>query len=514
MIDRIAKEMRKVQIRFLGASFLLLVAMIFLSIIWNRSIKEELAAQATSFVRKGMISTDMRGVSESLNGIQLSSFESVTLFHQNGQRIVTLPPIFDYKEKKNSFWHSTYYDTVSTDIFLEKENSDKIGSLVFSYYRFELVRYAILTWMVAAIALWLLLNPSTRKIEAQIQKEIKVRNAEAIEEVAKKIRHNIRSPLAVLKVLFLDSRIDKEDFLEQGQSAVHRLEEIVSEIKADFQKLPRKENTPPAIYEVSKMVERIVQEKQVISKGVNISLETDPTNFPIYSELPGSDIKSTLSNLIDNSLQAMRGEGEIKVRLSADEYLISLEVSDTGKGIPAAFVQSIFDKGFTYGKEGGTGLGLYYAKKLVEDHQGNIDLESEEGVGSMIKLHFPRKATPGWHIDQLELDQVKQVVVCDDVPGIRMAWEMRFKGLQAPPQTAFYSSCEDIPQNQGKTLYLVDYDLGDNRLTGLDFAKRLANPTQFVLVTGNFDAPEVQEACSNLGCKLLSKDEISQIKIS
>ncbi len=80
----------------------------------------------------------------------------------------------------------------------------------FSYYRFELVKYAALVWIFASIGLWLLVSPATRKVQTEIQKEIRLRNAEATEEIAKKIRHNIRSPLAVLNALFVDRTIDKE----------------------------------------------------------------------------------------------------------------------------------------------------------------------------------------------------------------------------------------------------------------------------------------------------------------
>lgn len=103
MNKRINREIRKARFRFSLASFLLLLAFIGLSIVWNRSIKEELADQATSFVRKNMLATDMRGVIESLNGIQLSSFANVSLFHVSGQRVLTLPPVFDYRLQGESF---------------------------------------------------------------------------------------------------------------------------------------------------------------------------------------------------------------------------------------------------------------------------------------------------------------------------------------------------------------------------------------------------------------------------
>ncbi|MER2513199.1 MAG: HAMP domain-containing sensor histidine kinase [Nitrosomonas ureae] len=513
MKDRVSREIAKTKMRFLGASVLLLCAAIALSIIWNRSIKEELASQATSFIRKGMISTDMRGVSESLSGIQLSSFESVTLFHPSGQRILTLPPVFDYRDRSQSLWHTIIYDTISTGIYVDREMKDNLGTLVFSYSRFELVRYAVLFWVFAAIALWQLLSPATRKVEAEIQKEIRLRNAAAIEEIAKKIRHNIRSPLAVLNALFLDRTLDRETFFEQGHSAVRRLEEIVAEIKSDFQKAPKTTLGRPPIYEISKLIGRIVAEKQVIAKDIEIRFTCDDENAPVYCELPASELKATLSNLIDNSLQAIDGKGQIMVRLECDEHSVFLEVIDSGRGIPKDMLQHAFEKGFSYDKEGGTGLGLFYAKKLVEEHQGNIEIRSREGSGTTVALDFPRQPTPNWHISSLNLAGIENVVVCDDVPGIRKAWDLRLKALLSPPRIMFYGACEAIPAGLKSALYLMDYDFGYGRETGLEFARRLTAPDRLVLVTGNFDAPEIQEACANVGCKLLPKDEIAQVQI-
>ena len=61
--------------------------------------------------------------------------------------------------------------------------------------------------------------------------------------------------------------------------------------------------------------------------------------------------------------------------------------------------------------------------------------------------------------------------------------------------------------------YLVDYDLGQSNMSGLDFFKLFKSPQNLVLVTGHFDEPGIQESCAEIGCKLLSKDAIFQIEI-
>lgn len=134
---------------------------------------------------------------------------------------------------------------------------------------------------------------------------------------------------------------------------------------------------------------------------------------------------------------------------------ITIEISDTGHGIPPTIIDHVFDKGFTYGKEGGTGLGLYYARRFVENHQGNIDINSREGLGTAVILHIPRSPTPIWHIGQLDFRGIDSVIVCDDQPGILKSWQMRFKSLANCPSTAYFSSCEEIPSisNAGLLIY-------------------------------------------------------------
>jgi signal transduction histidine kinase len=65
-------------------------------------------------------------------------------------------------------------------------------------------------------------------------------------------------------------------------------------------------------------------------------------------------------------------------------------LKDTGMGIPEAIRDKLFDSFVTSGKKGGTGLGLAIVKKVVEEHKGKIEVESETGVGTTFKLYFPR----------------------------------------------------------------------------------------------------------------------------
>jgi two-component system NtrC family sensor kinase len=102
------------------------------------------------------------------------------------------------------------------------------------------------------------------------------------------------------------------------------------------------------------------------------------------------EINQVWTNLIHNALQAMdyKGTLTISVRREGDEALVS--VSDTGCGISPELQKRIFEPFFTTKATGeGTGLGLDIVRKIVEKHQGRINVESEVGHGSTFTVHLP-----------------------------------------------------------------------------------------------------------------------------
>ena len=122
MKTRLEAEIQKTTIRFVLTAAILLTAAIALSVVWNRSIKDELAIQASSFVRKGIATKEMRGVIEYLNGVQFSAFTHVSLYAPNEDHIITLPPVFDRRNKSSDIWNDLVYSSIKIPIFLDTES--------------------------------------------------------------------------------------------------------------------------------------------------------------------------------------------------------------------------------------------------------------------------------------------------------------------------------------------------------------------------------------------------------
>ena len=104
-------------------------------------------------------------------------------------------------------------------------------------------------------------------------------------------------------------------------------------------------------------------------------------------------MRQVLHNLIGNAVEAMSDGGEIcvKTRLQANDVLI-IEVSDTGCGMSEEIRQKIFTPYFTT-KEKGTGLGMVITAQTIEEHGGEIAVESEEGVGTKVTVKLKPAAS-------------------------------------------------------------------------------------------------------------------------
>jgi two-component system NtrC family sensor kinase len=160
--------------------------------------------------------------------------------------------------------------------------------------------------------------------------------------------------------------------------------------------------------------------------GVELTLDLAP-DLPILWADP-HQLHQIVLNLLSNAHQAMQQAARrhltISTRFDAPRNRVSLEVTDTGPGIPPEVLPRIFESFFTTKGEGqGTGLGLSLCRRLVEEHGGVIRVESPPGRGAVFQVELPVVA-PSAEGDRILAGEVphlirgKTVLVVDDVPAI------------------------------------------------------------------------------------------------
>ncbi|MCL2448745.1 MAG: ATP-binding protein, partial [Polyangiaceae bacterium] len=103
-------------------------------------------------------------------------------------------------------------------------------------------------------------------------------------------------------------------------------------------------------------------------------------------------LKQVVLNLVMNALEAMKDGGTLRVRVETCGDNVELVLEDTGAGIEPEALAQVFDPFFTT-KEAGTGLGLSIVRKIVDQHRGEVRIQSERGAGTRVTVSLPRQAT-------------------------------------------------------------------------------------------------------------------------
>jgi two-component system sensor histidine kinase AtoS len=99
-------------------------------------------------------------------------------------------------------------------------------------------------------------------------------------------------------------------------------------------------------------------------------------------------LKIVFVNLLINSAQAMKGQGDITIDISADAHLCHIVMSDTGPGVPPEVRARLFTP-FVTTKSRGTGLGLSTVRRLLEAHHGDIRVDSPDTGGARVRVALP-----------------------------------------------------------------------------------------------------------------------------
>ena len=102
-------------------------------------------------------------------------------------------------------------------------------------------------------------------------------------------------------------------------------------------------------------------------------------------------IHRAIQNVIINAIQASsEKKGPVLIECTRKEFYVDIRIEDSGSGIDPAQISKIFDPYFTTKQsKSGTGLGLYITKKVVEDHNGSIKVESTPGAGTVFTIRLP-----------------------------------------------------------------------------------------------------------------------------
>ena len=204
--------------------------------------------------------------------------------------------------------------------------------------------------------------------------------------MAKETAHQIATPLSSIMgwVEILKTKNIDDNYIDEIQKDIKRLN-IITDRFSKIGSVPILEKND-IIAETKSALEYM---KNRTSNSVSFKIEAPKKE--IITLLNPQLYGWTIENLIKNSIDSMKGKGDITIEIAETKLLVDVLITDTGIGIDKKLFNKIFDPGYT-SKERGWGLGLSLSKRIIEDyHKGTIEVASSKiGEGTIIKIQLKR----------------------------------------------------------------------------------------------------------------------------
>jgi len=227
-----------------------------------------------------------------------------------------------------------------------------------------------------------------RKTEAQL---IRSEKLAALGQLAAGIAHEIRNPLTSINILihslrdsFSSNNSHRED-LQVIEEEIDRINKIVDQ----FLRFARP--SPPLLEkaEISSVFEETLQLLRPQIEKQRISVQKNFGSLPLIN-IDKEQMKQVVLNLLLNAIQAMPGGGRLQLagRMPRGNRWIQLSIQDSGMGIPPQDMDKLFDPFFST-REGGIGLGLSIAHRIIDQHHGRIEVESTPEKGTLFTIWLP-----------------------------------------------------------------------------------------------------------------------------
>jgi len=236
--------------------------------------------------------------------------------------------------------------------------------------------------------------------------------------------HEMRTPVAAIEgylALALNDKVSKIDpkareFLEKAHSSTQHLGKLFQDLLTSAKAEDGSLTSHPSVIEMGEFVKQLADDLRfgAEKKGLDVefiintniekegevidtsqAVNTEKTIQPFYYTYADPDrVREVITNVFDNAVK-YTSEGSVKLGITGNDQVVQIRISDTGPGISKEDLPHLFQKFYRVDNSatrsvGGTGLGLFICKKIIELYKGTIWAESELGKGTAFYINLPR----------------------------------------------------------------------------------------------------------------------------
>ena len=219
-------------------------------------------------------------------------------------------------------------------------------------------------------------------------------------EFVANVSHELKTPITSVKVL-ADSLLAQQDvppelyheFMVDIAQEVEREDKIINDLLALVKMDKSAAQLNISVVNINELTEIILKRLRPIARKSNVEV-TLISKREVIAEVDEVKISLILTNLVENAIKYNKEQGKVEVIVDADHQFFTIQVSDTGIGIPEESISQVYERFYRVDKShsreiGGTGLGLAITKSAVLLHRGSIKLESVEGEGTTFLVKIP-----------------------------------------------------------------------------------------------------------------------------
>lgn len=211
----------------------------------------------------------------------------------------------------------------------------------------------------------------------------------AIGELAANVAHEINNPLtSIIGFVELMKEYDDMNLIKNRLEIIEHESIRARDIVRELLNFARKRPLQLSDVDINSLLREVSLLTRAQAKTGRVEIIEEYGEIPKMIGDP-NQLKQVFVNIINNAIHAMPEGGKLHIITSSLNDTISVVFNDTGEGIPGDVLPRIFEPFFTTKREKGTGLGLSISYRIIQDHGGRIDVESEEGKGTTFTIRLP-----------------------------------------------------------------------------------------------------------------------------